>query len=93
MSPEPKHEYTPGPPDEPRECPVCDQEYSGVCPLRSSDCPFAYDEPPKDIDLDDEDDDSSLLPDFGLDDDFDDSEEDDEDEDLFGDLDLNDDDD
>ena len=60
-----------------KECPVCDQEYHGVCLLRSSDCPFAYkDEDVEDLDLDDEEEESILLPDLGLDDDFDDEEED-----------------
>lgn len=78
-----------------KECPVCEQEYHGVCPLLSSDCPFVYDgdgedEDDEDLeegddldDLDLEEEDAELLPDFGLDDDF---EEDDEEPDFLDDA-------
>lgn len=37
------------------ECPVCRQEYSnGICPIRSSECPYQQDEVDEDEDLEDE---------------------------------------
>ena len=49
------HEDEEGAEDGAEQCPVCHQEYSnGICPIRSSECPYLEDELDEDDDLEDE---------------------------------------
>jgi hypothetical protein len=52
----PAGDGTPFPGDEDyEECPICHQEFAGVCPIKSADCPFLSGNEPEEEDEEDED--------------------------------------